>query len=254
MNKLGYKIATIVVIALIISVVPATSSKMADTNLSENIDQNLTSNENRTNDKFKDKTNKQLISEFEKNLAELNEISKTQDNTVIANYSDQELKKMRSEVEQLNISAETKDSLLDKVDAALEKNNQALQFLLEGNEKQAKNMLKAENNILKALINEISAQNGKEISTSDAEKLIQHVEKIRKGIEEGSQWILQENPDMKITADPELLVKIESKVAQIREIIIELQVRGVPVEVKAVDASEFGNKLPTGKINEKKYC
>lgn len=216
--------------------------------------QNSSLNESKTNEKFKDKSNKQLISEFESNLAELNKMAKIMDEKFVANYSDNELKKLKSEIEQLNISEETKDSLLDKLNAAQEKNNQVLQFLSEGNVKQATNMLKAESNIMNALINELNAQNGKEIATNDAEKLIQHANNIKKGIDEGSVWILQENPDMKITPTPEQLTQIESKTTEIREIVTELQTRGVPVEVKTVDISELESKSSSDKTKKNNHA
>lgn len=168
------------------------------------------------------------------------------DEKFVANYNDQELKKLKLEIEQLNISIETKDNLLDKIDAAQEKNNEALQLLSEGNVKQGINMLKAESNIINAFINELNAQNGKEISTADAKKLILHGNNIKKGIEEGSGWILQENPNMKITHIPEQLTEIENKTTEIREIVTELQTRGIPVEIKTLDASE----LDTSKTNK----
>lgn len=77
-----------------------------------------------------------------------------------------------------------KKSLIQKLDNAKAKNDDALKFISQNKEKQANNMLNAEDNLMQAFTNEVDAQAGKGISTEDAAKLTAMAEEIQELIRE----------------------------------------------------------------------
>ena len=201
MEEMRTKILTIIFIVLIVSSVPAASAKLV----------NVT------------------------DLRENDKLGRAGDKALVVEYVKQELRKLRSEVEQLDADQGVKKSLLVKIDAASEKNDKALQFVLEGKEKQADNMLKSVSNILNAFINEIDAQSGKKIATDDAENLIQHTNEIIKGIEEwdSTDELLSKlenaiNKLNNVTSTTDY-AEVENFVTEVENIIQELQARGYNV-------------------------
>lgn len=257
MKEIHIKIISIFFIALMISIVPAASLQATNTSVfenesnkdTENIEKHITCKGNQSNSTLKNKSTKRLITDLQKKMGELNRIGKSLDSTTVVKYSNQELKKLRTEVEQLNTSAGVKKSLLNKLDIASKLNDKASQLILQGNPLKANILLKTEKNILKAFENEIKHQKGKKITTEDAEKLIQHTDKIINGIEGGSQWILKENPEFEFKPDSNTINSMQSKLNEIQGIVAELQSRGAKVDVKIVDVNDL-NKYSIDKIKE----
>ncbi|MDI6888731.1 MAG: hypothetical protein QMC78_03420 [Methanocellales archaeon] len=176
-----------------------------------------------------------MVSELEESISKLEELGRVSDEALVAEYVKQELQQLKSNVEGLDAHPGIKNSLLVKLDAASNKNDQALQFLLDGKEKQANNMLKATSNILDAFINEVGALSDKKIAEEDAKSLVQQAEKIIESIEEGAQWIIKEKVLVEVISRPEILAEIDENIADIYKIIAELQVLGAQIEVVVVD-------------------
>jgi hypothetical protein len=97
----------------------------------------------------------------------------------IVEYIDTELQDLIEEVNSMDITKGIKNSLLSKLENARSKNEDALKFIEDGKEKQANNMLNAEDNIMNAFINEVEAQSGKKIAEEDAEHLMVAATDIR---------------------------------------------------------------------------
>jgi hypothetical protein len=101
----------------------------------------------------------------------------------MAEYIKLEIQWLQKTVNDLNIKQGTKDSLLAKLANAEMKVDQAIQWINQGRENPANNMLNAAQNILQAFINEVKAQAGKAISSSDAQTLIQTVQNIQQDVQ-----------------------------------------------------------------------
>ncbi|MBE0516330.1 MAG: carboxypeptidase regulatory-like domain-containing protein [Methanophagales archaeon] len=97
----------------------------------------------------------------------------------IVEYIDRELQDLIEEVNGVDITKGIKNSLLSKLESARSKNEDALKFIGNGKEKQANNMLNAEDNIMNAFINEVEAQSGKKLAEEDTEHVIAEAMSIR---------------------------------------------------------------------------
>ncbi|RZN38286.1 MAG: carboxypeptidase regulatory-like domain-containing protein [Methanophagales archaeon ANME-1-THS] len=97
----------------------------------------------------------------------------------IVAYIDTELQDLIEEVNGVDLTKGLKNSLLSKLENARSKNEDALRFITNGKEKQANNMLNAEDNIMNAFIKEVEAQSGKKIARQDAEHLLAEAAEIR---------------------------------------------------------------------------
>ncbi|TFG25752.1 MAG: hypothetical protein EU533_00815 [Promethearchaeota archaeon] len=80
-----------------------------------------------------------------------------------ARYIDIELESLTEQISDSTIDEDVKTGLLDKLTAAIEKKEQALNYIIEGKMKLANNMLKACQNIMEAYLSLIEAQFGKAI-------------------------------------------------------------------------------------------
>jgi len=178
-----------------------------------------------------------LVSELEESISKLEELSHVSDEALVAEYVKQEILKLRSDVEGLDIHPGIKNSLLVKLNATLERNDKAIQFIQDGKEKQADNMLNATSNILDAFISEVGALSDKKITEEDAKSLVQQAQKIIESIEGGAQWIVEEKIYVEVIQQPRIPAEIEKNVVEMREIIAELQALGVQVDVIFVEKS-----------------
>ena len=97
-------------------------------------------------------------------------------------YTGMEIHWLSDDINLLEINDDLKNSLLDKITNAYKKNDQTMNFLLNGNEMQSNNMLGAEFNIINALINEVEAQTGKGLNVNVAENLKFKAELIKANI------------------------------------------------------------------------
>jgi PKD repeat protein len=79
----------------------------------------------------------------------------------------------------MDIQQGIKNGLTQKLENAKAKNDDALKLIDQNKETQANNMLNAEDNLMQAFINEVDAQTGKAISTSDAKTLKDSAMEIR---------------------------------------------------------------------------
>jgi len=100
----------------------------------------------------------------------------------MAEYVKLEIQWLRQKVKGLNIAAGVKNSLLAKLADAETKVDQALQWIINGRETPANNLLSAAQNIVQAFINDVQAQSGKAITSADALALIQIAQAIQEDI------------------------------------------------------------------------
>ena len=98
-------------------------------------------------------------------------------------YVKLELIWLKGTVTGLNIKADVKAALIDKLTDATMKVEQAIGWITSGKNTQANNMLTAAQNILQAFINQAQAQAGKAISPTDAQTLIQTAQTIQEDIQ-----------------------------------------------------------------------
>jgi hypothetical protein len=84
----------------------------------------------------------------------------------------------------MNLDKGIKNSLVQKIGNAKAKNGDALKFIDQIKEKQANDMLNAEDNLMNAFMNDVAAQTGKAISTADAATLNSGATAIRALIQE----------------------------------------------------------------------
>lgn len=101
----------------------------------------------------------------------------------MSEYVKLEIQWLRETVNRLEIKEGIKNSLLAKLANAEMKVDQAIQWINQGRETPANNMLNTAQNIIQAFINEVKAQTGKEISPTDAQTLIQTAQNIQQNIQ-----------------------------------------------------------------------
>lgn len=169
-----------------------------------------------------------LISKIEGEISELEGLGEVTEEAILAEYAKQELLQLKLDVEELNISQGATNSLLVKLDAVLRKINQALEFIQDGNKKQANNALRAASNVLGAFINELEAQSGKKIAKEDAVNLIQRTQTIIEIIKEKSTEKAIEK--LELVEKPGILVEIDQSIEKMQKGIAELQAMGLAVE------------------------
>ncbi|UCG03201.1 MAG: hypothetical protein JSW11_04265 [Candidatus Heimdallarchaeota archaeon] len=101
----------------------------------------------------------------------------------MARYINLELQELIDSISDSTIHKGIKKSLLSKMESATKKKEQALEYILEGRNRRANNMLKACGNIMQAFINHIQAQNSKHIPESVANNWISQAQTIIDDIE-----------------------------------------------------------------------
>jgi hypothetical protein len=98
-------------------------------------------------------------------------------------YIKLEIQWLKETVNGLNVKKGIANSLLTKLADAEMKVDQAIQWVNQGREHPANNMLNVIQNMLQAFINEVKAQTGKEISPTDSQTLIQTAQNIQQNIQ-----------------------------------------------------------------------
>lgn len=101
----------------------------------------------------------------------------------MAEYIRLEIQWLKQTVNSLNIKKGIKNSLLAYLADAEKKVDQAIQWINQGTDPPANNMLNAAQNILQEFMNEVKAQTGKAISSADAQTLIQTAQNIQQNIQ-----------------------------------------------------------------------
>jgi len=100
----------------------------------------------------------------------------------MAEYIKLEIQWLKETVGSLNIKEGIRSSLLAKLADAEMKVDGAIQWIVQGRETAANNMLNAAENMLQGFVNEVQAQAGKAISPADAQTLIQRAQTIQEDI------------------------------------------------------------------------
>jgi hypothetical protein len=101
----------------------------------------------------------------------------------MAEYIKLEIQWLKETVNSLNIKEGIRSSLLAKLADAEMKVDRAIQWIVQGRETAANNMLNAAENMLQGFVNEVQSQAGKAISPADAETLIKTAQKIQEDIQ-----------------------------------------------------------------------
>lgn len=200
---------------------------------------NGTLNQTTNNQTIDNKTKNKLVKKLAKKVNELNIVSSESNQTIIAEYSGQKLQELKFEVNKTQMDNKTKIKLLKRIDVALKKNNKSIQFAINGNGKQAVKQLKSEYNILNDIKDFLNKEKGKTIAENDTEELVNATDQIIAGHDNGTGWILQNNPDLQITQTSQYYMEIQSKIDEIKNITAQLKAGGVPMKVEVVDASEL---------------
>lgn len=102
----------------------------------------------------------------------------------MAEYVRLEIQRLKQTVNDANIKEELKNGLVAKLVNAEAKVSQAVQWIIQGREGQANNMLSAAQAILQGFISEVKAQSGKGISPAIAQIMIQMAQNIQQDIQQ----------------------------------------------------------------------
>jgi len=159
--------------------------------------------------------------------------------SVIAEFSGQNLEKLKNDITNSSMNNQTKKKLLLNVNLAIQTNNQTINLLISGNSSQAQAKMKYENTLLNTIKTQIATEKGKTINSSLADNLNQTVNLIQAGQSNGGLWILNNTPELNHTLTYNYYQNIESKVARLKSTISQLQAGGVPIDVRAVDQSDL---------------
>ncbi|MCZ7357299.1 MAG: PKD domain-containing protein [Candidatus Methanoperedens sp.] len=93
------------------------------------------------------------------------------DKLALAKYTKLELVWLKNTIAQMNIPQDVRDGLNDKLNSAIAKLDKIISELEAGNDSNAKQSIIPAKNIIQAFTNQVKAQQGKDISTEDANAL-----------------------------------------------------------------------------------
>ncbi|WP_125670477.1 hypothetical protein [Candidatus Methanodesulfokora washburnensis] len=179
----------------------------------------------------------ELLREFEEVFYKEANLTSVIDEAIVVGFLTKGIEELRDHLLGYELNPGIKNSLVMKLNNALEKAKDASRFVLEGRKNQADNMINASANILSSFINEVEALKGKKIPEEAAEQLI----KLAEDLIEGSR--LRGYPVVKIiqysdlSLADSLRLEIEGIHEKLREVIDELREKGVQIEVKIVSGS-----------------
>lgn len=124
-----------------------------------------------------------MISELQQEINQVGELEGTVDEAIISDFIRGELRELMGDIEGADIPKGLKKSLSSKVHSAFTRNEKAGEFIVEGREKQARNIFKASANIMRAFMNTVEAQSGKNIPKETAKEFIKKAQQLREKID-----------------------------------------------------------------------
>ncbi len=190
------------------------------------------------NDKAVDqKEIRELLREFEEAFYKEANLTSVVDEAIVAGFMSNGIERLKTSVLGYKLDPGVENSLIMKLDNALERIEDTSTFVLEGKKKQAENMINASANILYSFINEVEALKGKKIPEDAAENLIKSAEDLIEGSRLRGLPVVKIIPYSDLSLADSLRLRIEEANEELREVIGELREKGVQIEVKVVSAS-----------------
>jgi hypothetical protein len=179
----------------------------------------------------------ELLREFEEVFYKEANLTSVIDEAIVVGFLTKGIEELRDRLLGYELNPGIKNSLIMKLNNALERAKDASRFVLEGRKKQADNMINASANILSSFINEVEALKGKKIPEEEAESLIKPAQDLIAGSYFRGHSLVKIIPYSNLSLANSLKSEIEEAAGELKDIINELREKGVPVEVKFVSHS-----------------
>lgn len=180
---------------------------------------------------FSSLTDDELISLFQDQVTTLDQMGLVLDEASIIDVSKQKLTNLKNKILTDVGNPNTQSSLIQKIDSALNKLDDATQFVETLDEQQANNMMNTAGNIVDAFINSVQAQKGKKIPTELADELINDASEISLNLEKRDNDIIPVIQDFDLPLAKSLIDKSEIELETLRNIFAELENRDVEIEI-----------------------
>jgi|GEM_PF-5238680 len=178
-----------------------------------------------------------LLREFEEVFYKEANLTSVIDEAIVVGFLTKGIGELKDHLLGYELNSGIKNSLVMKLNNALERAKDASRFVLEGRKKQADNMINASVNILSAFINEVEGLKGKKIPEKAAEQLIKLAEDLIEGSRLREHSIVKIIPQSDLSLADFLKLKIDEESGRLRDIIGKLREKGMQIEVKVVSAS-----------------
>lgn len=201
-------------------------------------------NTNHTNQTISNKTANKLIKELKKEVQYLNQYCELMNESVLAAFSDQNIQKLESEVNNSTMDKKSQKQLLEKIKELSKINNKAIKFTIKGNKKAADKQLNLEYKKLSELKELVEKKKGTSIQNATADNLLNTTNTMIQGQKNGASWIIN-NTEIESNSTIKYYDNIESKTENIRNITKQLSDGGVPVDVMELSADEIENRNGT---------
>lgn len=159
--------------------------------------------------------------------------------SVIAEYSCQNLEKLKNNISNSTMNNQTKKKILLNVNLAIQTNNQTVSAVISGNTALAKSKMQYEKTVINTIKTQIATEKGKTIDNALADNLTQKVTSIQTAQTNGGEWILNNTEYFNFTSTEQFYENIETKTDALKNTIQQLKDGGVQMEVKSVDASDL---------------
>jgi len=198
-------------------------------------------NTNHTNQTISNKTTNKLIKELKKEVQYLNQYCELINESTIAAFSDQNIQKLESEVNNSTMDKKSKKQVLQKIKELSKINNKAIKFTIKGNKKAADKQLNLEYKKLSELKELVEKKKGTSIQNLTAENLLNTTNTMIQGQKNGASWIIN-NTEIESNSTIKYYDNIRSKTENIRKITKQLSDGGVPVDVMELSADEIENR------------
>lgn len=215
------------------------SNSSNGTNASTNLLNNTNQTGNGTNQTISNATRDALIHNATLQMQDISNYANGTNLTVIAEYSGQNLEKLKKDINNSNMNNQTKKKILLNVNLAIQTNNQSINALISGNTALGQSKIQYEKTVLNTIKTQIATEKGKTIDASLADNLTQTVNTIQTGQNNGGQWILNNTGHFNFTSTHKFYENLENKTAAFKNTIQQLKDGGVPMDIRSVDASDL---------------
>ena len=184
-------------------------------------------------------------------MFDLNVLCEASNDAVLSEFSDQNIQKLKSEVNNSTMDYKTKQKLLKKINAISKVNKQALKLIESGQKKKADRKINLEYEKLYQFQKYVEKKKGTSIENSTADDLLNITNTMIQGHSNGAKWILDNNQNMTFNQTNDYYDNIKSKVSEIKGIIKELKAQGVPISVETVDVESLNSSNNNNNNNNK---
>jgi len=198
------------------------SNSSNGTNASTNLLNNTNQTGNGTNQTISNATRDALIHNATLQMQDISNYANGTNLTVIAEYSGQNLEKLKKDINNSNMNNQTKKKILLNVNLAIQTNNQSINALISGNTALGQSKIQYEKTVLNTIKTQIATEKGKTIDASLADNLTQTVNTIQTGQSNGGQWILNNTGHFNFTSTHKFYENLENKTAAFKNTIQQL--------------------------------